>query len=305
MVGTGMVALALVGELAPTGERANHIGKFNSWRMAAGIVGTLGVGAAYDTLGFDPIFGAIVVLLVVATAGVWLFVESDDSSTDFAFFDLALNDRILTITTFRAQYAVAVTIVRQWVPIYVGVAAAKGGLTMSALAVGTVLAAEKFTNMLCQPYTGNLSDEYGRALFVFVGGGCYGLVALAIPFAPEFADAVGFTASLPLLGQMPAVFFVVVLLNALLGVADSIREPASMALFADEGEGEGITSSFGVRGLVWRPGAILAPLLGGYLMSAVGMDWVFFAGGLAALSGIALFGSVLSYRYGVRALTEW
>lgn len=52
------------------------------------------------------------------------------------------------------------------------------------------------------------------------------------------------------------------LLNGLLGVADTFREPASMALFADEGKGEGITSSFGVRSLVWKPGSVLAPLGG-------------------------------------------
>lgn len=45
-----------------------------------------------------------------------------------------------------------------------------------------------------------------------------------------------------------------------------------MALFADEGEGEGIASSFGIRSLVWRPDAILAPMVGGYLMSNIGME---------------------------------
>lgn len=304
VVGTGMVSLALVGELAPTGERANHIGKYNSWRMAAGIVGTLGVGAVYGYLGLGPVFAVVVALLLVATAGVWLFVESDDTSTDFAFFDLALNDRIVTITTFRAQYAVAVTLVRKWVPIFVGVAAVKGGLAMSTFAVGSVLAAEKFTNMVFQPYTGGLSDRYGRALFVFVGGGCYGLVALAIPFAPDLTAGLG-SVAVPFLGRMPGVFFAVLALNGLLGIADSVREPASMALFADEGEGDGIASSFGVRGLVWRPGAVLAPMLGGYLMSTVGIEWVFFVGGLAALSGAAAFFGVLSYRYGASALTEW
>ncbi|WP_225335949.1 MFS transporter [Halomicrobium urmianum] len=305
IVGVGLVVLALVGQFASAGERANQIGKLNSWRMAAGIAGSLGVGIASTVLGVGPMMATLVALYVMATVAVWLFVPTDETSTGFAFFDLALNDRILTITTFRAQYAVAVTLVRKWVPIFVGVSAAQGGLALSTFAVGAVVAAEKFTNMLAQPYTGSLSDEYGRALFVFVGGGCYGLVALVVPFAPEIGSILNVSLTLPQIGTLPPAFFIAVVLNGLLGIADSIREPASMALFADEGAGSGITSSFGIRGLVWRPGAILAPLLGGYLMSAFGMDWVFFAGALAAFSGILVFYGVLSVRHGKRALYQW
>lgn len=305
IVGTGMIVLALVGQFAAVDERANQIGKLNSWRMAAGIVGSLGVGIASTVLGVEPMMAGLVTLYLLATVSIWLFVPADETSSGFAFFDLALNDRILTITTFRAQYAVAVTLVRKWMPIYVGVSAAQGGLALATFAVGAVVAAEKFTNMLAQPYTGSLSDEYGRALFVFVGGGCYGFVALVIPFIPEIGSVLGISVTLPQVGNLPPAFFVALALNGLLGIADSIREPASMALFADEGAGNGITSSFGIRGLIWRPGAILAPLLGGYLMSAYGMDWVFFAGAIAAFSGILVFYGVLSVRHGSRALYQW
>lgn len=306
LVGTGMVSLALVGDLAAKTERANQIGKYNAWRMAAGIVGTLGAGALYDYYGFAPIFAALVVLFVVAILGIWLLVDADDSRVEgFAFFDLALNERILTITSFRAQYAVAVTLVRNWVPIFVGLSVARGGLALSATAVGAVLAAEKFTNMLGQPFTGRLSDRYGRGLFVAVGGLCYGVVALAIPLAPAAGQALGLSTTVPVLGLVPGGFFVLVGLNGLLGAADSVREPASMALFADEGKGSGITSSFGIRGLVWRPGALFAPLLGGYLMDGVGMEWVFYVGGATAITGVLTMVGIVSTRYGPRELGRW
>lgn len=306
VVGTGMVSLALVGALATEDERANQIGKYNSWRMAAGIIGTLGAGVAFELYGFTPIFIALVALFAVATVGVWLLLDPDDSEgIEFAFFDLALNERILTITSFRAQYAVSVTLIRNWVPIFVGVSLARGGLALSATAVGAVIAAEKFVNMLGQPLTGRVSDRHGRGLFVAVGGTAYGLVALSIPFAPAAGRTLGLSATLPVLGTVPGVFFVVLGLNGLLGAADSIREPASMALFADEGEGSGITSSFGIRGLVWRPGALLAPLLGGYLMDSVGMAWVFGVGGLTALTGVVTFLGIVSTRYGPRELVRW
>ena len=78
-----------------------------------------------------------------------------------------------------------------------------------------------------------------------------------------------------------------------------------MALFADEGKDSGITSSFGVRGLVWRPGASSAPLLCGYLLDSVGMSWVFVVAGVTALTGVVVFWGIISVRHGPRALSDW
>lgn len=170
ITGTGLLSLALVGELAPDHSRANLIGRYNSFRMAAGITGTIGADVLYALTGFDVVFGLVTVLLVVAAVSVWVFVDDDETQiTGFAFTELALNRRILTLTSFRAQYAIAVSLVRKWVPIFVGVSAAQGGLAYGAVVVGAVLAVEQFTNMLCQPITGRFSDRQGRALFVFLG----------------------------------------------------------------------------------------------------------------------------------------
>lgn len=306
IVGTGIISLALVGERAATDERANQIGKYNSWRMAAGVIGTIGAGVLYDAFGFNPIFAVLVVLFLIALLGVWAFVEADNSTIEgFAFFELALNERILTVTSFRAQYAVSVTLVRNWIPIFVGVSVARGGLALSATAVGAVVATEKFTNMLGQPFMGRFSDTYGRGLFIAIGGSLYGLTALAIPFASSSGAKLGLSMTLPLLGTVPSVFVAILLLNGFLGLADSVREPASMALFADEGKGSGITSSIGIRGLVWRPGALLAPLLGGYLMDTVGMEWVFFVAGGTALTGVLTFLGIIFRRFGTGALARW
>lgn len=95
-------------------------------------------------------------------------------------------------------------------------------------------------------------------------------------------------------------------LSGLLGVADSFRKPASMALFADAGSEEGgVASSFGIRELVWRPGSVAAPLLGGWLMTEVSMASVFYVGGAFARTGVAAFLAVLVRLHGRQALAEW
>jgi hypothetical protein len=125
----------------------------------------------FDLVGFPPIFVAVVAVFVLAIVATVTVVPPDDSRVrGVPFSDLAVNERILTVTSFRAQYAVAVTLVRNWMPIFVGLSVARGGLALSGLAVGTVVAAEKFTNMLGQPITGRLTDRYGRGLFVALGG---------------------------------------------------------------------------------------------------------------------------------------
>lgn len=307
----GVLGLALVGQLARESERANTIGKSNSWRFGAEIGGTLSAGILYDNFGFPVVFGLLMAITCLAFLAVLVWVAPDETSVDeFAFFDIALNRRIVTITSFRSQYAVAVTLVRNWIPIFAGVAAAQGGLGFNAAingatAVSLTIVSARFVNMLSQPVTGRLSDRYGRARFVFLGGLSYGFVALLVPVTPAIGTALGLPSSFPYFGDLSAAFLPLLAVSGLLGLADSIREPASMALFADEGTGEGVAASFGVRDIVWRPGAILAPLVGGWLMSSVGMEWVFILGGAAAFSGVVAFVGILTYDHGRAGLAEW
>jgi MFS family permease len=305
ITGAGIMSLSLVGQLSPPGDTAKHIGRANAARFAAAILGTLSAGALYQFLGRTAVFTVLVTLVALGLLVSWLFLPPDESTGEAGFADLALNSRIAAVSTFRAQYAVAVTLVRTWVPIFAGVSAARGGLAMGAVAVSVVITAERFTNMLAQPRTGRLTDRFGRSPFVVAGGGAYGLVALTVPGAPAAGAALGVEIAVPPLGTFPDSFLPLVGLNALLGLADSLREPASMALFADEGTDEGgIASSFGIRELVWRPGSIAAPIAGGYLMD-LNMAWVFWVGGVAALTGVATFVVVLARTHGREALTTW
>ena len=307
VTGAGLMTLSLVGQIAETGTRADKIGKANAASFGASILGSLGAGAVYDAVGFGPVFALITALMIAAWLVTWGFLDSDPTRVEgFPFSDLAVNRKILTISTFRAQYAFAVTMVRTWVPIYAGTELASGGLAVGATAVAVTVTAEKATNMVGQLFTGRLSDAYGRSLFVFAGGGAYGLVAVLIPFSAAVGTALGTGVTVPILGELPAAYLPLVALSGLLGVADSFREPASMALFADEGTDDGgVASSFGIRELVWRPGSVAGPLIAGWLMVEVSMASVFFVGGAFAVTGVLAFLAVLAYDHGRAALTAW
>ena len=307
VTGAGLMTLSLVGQVAAAGTRADKIGKANAASFGASILGSLGAGAVYDAVGFGPVFALITALMIAAWLVTWGFLDPDPTRVEgFPFSDLAVNRKILTISTFRAQYAFAVTMVRTWVPIYAGTELAAGGLAVGATAVAVTVTAEKATNMVGQLFTGRLSDAYGRSLFVFAGGGAYGLIAMAIPFSAAVGTALGAGVTVPVLGQLPAAYLPLVALSGLLGVADSFREPASMALFADEGTDDGgVASSFGIRELVWRPGSVAGPLIAGWLMVEVSMASVFYVGGAFSVTGVLAFLGVLANDHGRSALTAW
>ena len=67
----------------------------------------------------------------------------------------------------------------------------------------------------------------------------------------------------------------------------------------------GVASSFGVRELVWRPGSVVAPVAGGFLMVDVSMASVFYVGGGAAVLAAGLFLVVLLAGHGTEALRAW
>lgn len=84
--------------------------------------------------------------------------------------------------------------------------------------------------------------------------------------------------------------YALVAVNASLGFADAVREPASMAAFADEGKRTGsVASAFAVRQILWRPGMVLAPMIGGSVLATSDIRAVFYVAlgfTLAAVIGI-------------------
>ena len=307
VTGAGLMTLSLVGQIADVGQRAEKIGRANAASFAASILGSLSAGAVYDAVGFGPVFTVIAALMLLAWVVVWRVLDPDPTRVEgFPFSDLAVNRRLLTLSAFRAQYAFAVTMVRTWVPIYAGTAVSGGGLAVGATAVAVTVTAEKATNMVGQLFTGRLSDAYGRSLFVFAGGGAYGLVAVCIPLSPGIGSALGTGVTVPALGELPPAYLPLIAFSGLLGVVDSFREPASMALFADEGTDDGgVASSFGIRELVWRPGSVAGPLIAGWLMVEVSMHAVFYVGGAFAVTGAVTLLGLLVREHGRGALTRW
>ncbi|UPM44940.1 hypothetical protein [Halocatena salina] len=78
-----------------------------------------------------------------------------------------------------------------------------------------------------------------------------------------------------------------------------------MVLYTDEDSSDELSSvaaSAATRDLIWRSGCRLAPIVGGWLMSSLGI-WGFYRSGLAAISGGLTFLCAVVHAYGRGVLT--
>ena len=133
---------------------------------------------------------------------------------------------------------------------------------MNPFLVGVVLAGGKLTKSLLQGRVGSYTDRIGHKYqFVIAGALVYALGAAIIPLA-EYAGKVFPTLSTNAFGGITLVpaFFVLFGAFAIIGVADSLRLPASMALFVEEGEHfDAVAASLSLRSIGWKVGQVAGP----------------------------------------------
>jgi len=296
-----ITGIAVVGEIASEGGRGLWIGTYNQVRSIASLLGDLVGGALLFAYGFSTTYAVLVAITLASTAAVYVFVRDDpgtradpDQATGVQTFARLLRRKAITaLVAFRFAFSFGKMAVIIFLPIY-----ARTAFGMSALLIGGILAGGKLTKGLSQGYVGEVADRVGGLeWFVFAGTIGYALGTAAIPaagYASEFFDPVtvaGFGREVVL---APA-FFVLFAAYSVLGVADSLRLPTSMALFVQEGEYyDAVAGSLSLRSVSWQVGGIVGPL-------AVGatLDYLSFLEGFwlaAAFMVVAGFAFVSLYE---------
>lgn len=292
-----ITGVAVVGEIAPTTERGLWIGTYNQVRSVASLLGDLVGGALLFLYGFSITYTVLIILTIISTIAVFIYVRDDpgtrsdgDVTGIETITQLIKRRAIAALVVFRFAFSFGKMAVVIFLPIY-----ARTEFGMSALLIGGILAGGKLTKGLAQGYVGELADRIGGLeWFVFAGTLGYALGTALIPAAGYVA---GYSPPVIVhgLGQeitlVPA-FFVLFTAYAILGIADSLRLPTSMALFVEEGEHyDAVAGSLSLRSVSWQIGAILGPLVVG-----VTFDHLSFLAGfwLAAvfmvIAGIAFIG---------------
>ena len=301
-----LAGTALVGQLAAEGERGLWLGTYKQASSFASLSGDIAGGAMLFLFGFAPTYAALTVVVVLATAMAYVFVREDPGTSADAAEKTGLEtlrllmsrSAIKALVFFRFSFSFGKMAVIIFLPIY-----ARTEFGMSALAIGGILAGGKLTKSVAQGYVGTLSDRIGHhEWFVFAGTIGYAVGTGMIPFA-GYAAGVLPGVTLPVPGWVPGAegaidfhpaFFWLFTAYVILGIADSLRIPTSVAMFVEEGEHYGaVAGSLSLRSVSWQVGAIVGPLAVGGMLDVMS----FFEAFWLAAAFMIVAGTVFMYLY--------
>ncbi len=263
---------AVTGEIAPEEARGLWLGTYNQVGAFSSLAGDLAGGVLLYTAGFTWTYAVLSVITTAAFVSVLAFLRDNpggqadpEESTGIGTYRKLLGRQaIRALVLFRLTFGFGKMAVIVFVPIY----AKTGGFGITAAVVGGIMAGGKLTKALTQGYVGDLTDRIGRRHhFVLAGALVYALGTALIPLA-EFAHLAFPTVTLGGL-VLPPAFFALFGAYAVLGIADSLRLPASMALFVEEGEHfDAVAGSLSLRSIAWKVGQIVGPVTVGVVWDA-------------------------------------
>ncbi|QLH78632.1 MFS transporter [Halosimplex rubrum] len=288
----------VVGEISPDDERGQWLGTYNQVGAFSSLAGDLAGGILLATSGFTLTYSVLSGVTLLAFVGVYAFLRDDpggqadpEEATGVETLRMLLGRAaIRALVVFRLGLSFGKMAVILFLPIY-----ARTRFGMNPVLVGGILAGGKLTKSLTQGIVGSYTDKLGhKHVFVFVGAVLYAVGAAIIPFA-EYAAGWFAPTTVAVAGlstTLPPAFFPLFGAFAVCGVADSIRLPASMALFVEEGEHfDAVAGSMSLRSIAWKVGQVVGPVSVGALWDATSVFVAFFtASAFIVVAAVAFVG---------------
>ena len=291
----------VTGQISPEATRGRWLGTYNQVGAFSSLAGDLVGGLLLTFYGFTLTYAVLSAVTLSSGLLVMLWLrdnpggQADPDETDGigAFRSLLSRAAIRALVVFRLGLSFGKMAVLIFLPIY-----ARTVFGMSPVLVGGILAGGKLTKTVTQGFVGDLTDRVGRKhWFVLAGALLYAVGTALIPLA-EFAAGVIPPVTIAALGRtttLPPAFLPLFTAFAVCGVADSIRLPASMALFVEEGEHfEAVAGSMSLRSIAWKIGQVVGPVTVGVLWDATDVFTAFWTAG--ALIGLGAVVFLLLYR---------
>jgi MFS family permease len=286
----------VVGQIATTGARGRWLGVYNQVAAVSSFLGDLVGGYLLHTYDFTLTYVFLAGITLVATVLVFLALRDNPGGTADpeertgveTLRRLLDRPMVRSLVAFRIAFSVGKMSIIIFLPIY-----ARVTFGVDPLAIGGILAGGKLAKAVLQGYMGDLTDRLGNEhRFVLVGALLYGFGVALVPFAAVAEDLLA-PVTLAGLGFAYTVTGPVATLFAsylVLGVADSVRLPASMSLFVEEGERfDSVASSMSLRSISWKVGQIAGPLGVGAIKDVAGTEVAFFTAAAFIVGSAAVF----------------
>ena len=278
----------VIGEIAGGDEQGLWLGTYNQVGAFSSLFGDLIGGAILALFGFTAAYSVLAGVTLIAGVLVYTVLrdnpggrkDAEEATGRETLESLLSLPSVRALVGFRFGLSFGKMAVITFLPIY-----AHTEFGMNPFIVGGLLAGGKLTKAITQGYVGDLTDRWGnKHLFIAMGAVLYAVGALLIPLA-GFAEGVvpGVTLTVPDLPnapsgaiELPPAFFVLSGAYMVCGVADSIRLPASMAMFVEEGERfDAVAGAFSLRSVAWKIGQVIGPVTVGYVWDGTGVGVAF------------------------------
>jgi MFS family permease len=83
-------------------------------------------------------------------------------------------------------------------------------------------------------------------------------------------------------------FYMILLLNIIMGIANGIAMPGGFVITGQLGQTLGMGSMMGITETGWSLGMIVAPIMSGVIMDRLGVPSIFLTGGVLTIIGVLL-----------------
>ena len=261
------LAMSYAASIAGEGREGVYMGSLNTALFFGMGAGPLLGGLLTDGFGPASAFYALAVLSTLALGVAAILLPPlkrerppEGSST---FKGIIRSHSLLGLLLFRMINAVGSGNLMAFIPIL----AHRAGL--STTAVGVLITTNIFvTGSLQRPF-GRLVIQTNTIRMILIGSGLSIAALASLPLASRFA--------------------VYLTLGCLMGLGGAISMPAASVLVLEHGRKLGMSATMGIFDASMGLGMIVGPLLSGIVMEYLGIEYVFYIGGLLSALGMCTF----------------
>ena len=263
------IAMAYVGDLSPEGEEGKWMGYANAAFFSGFGIGPLLGGVLAERFGMDASFYSFGGLCLLAFLITVLFLpESRQRKTGekghLSFKSMSSSPMIRGLFSFRLVQAVDRGGIMTFLPIFVATY-----IGLGPTLIGILLATNMLPMMVLLVPAGRLADRFNRRALVVIGNLIYLITLFLIPLANTFWQQLWLC--------FPR------------AIGGAISMPAATALTVEEGRKFGMGATMSIMMMAMSVGMALGPTLSGVIADSVGVNAVFYFGGVIGIIGTSLF----------------
>lgn len=268
------VAMALIADIAPRSKLGFYMGTMSMATMLGVGIGPVLGGIIKDLFGMNSAFYTMGILTLVTLIGIILFLpastgkkEAANTKPTGASYKTLLGNR-----TFQTLFLLRLFAAAGQGAVYTFLPLLAVHLQMSSSQVGIALGTNIFLIAVLQRFFGRIADRHSPGFLMITATFLSGITVLAMPWADGF--------------------MMVLVLNIAMGFANGAAMPGGYVLAGRLGRMHGMGAVMGLTDSAWSLGMIFSPIISGFILDTMGMESVFYLGGILILCGSILAGLI-------------